>query len=771
MITPGGGGYKFGETNLGPEHENLAPPNDQYLAMQTAQEFLGEERYPDHNRRMIELLDKFGLSTPGLEMAVILHDVVDHGLINPEDESTERKAQEIIYKLWDNVEDKGQLSYALGCALSAGYVEDEVGESWRYAGLDSYSGRPIEEQSQLRAAIEKDDTVEIDPEVLKSAGLYELDTTSLRHAATTRDVEGFILKGIELLDNLDNPPANNHASVWRDCIEVFNCYSPALTFFGFKKLATELRGKALEFHHGGTEAFVSASKQHELSTRHFNQINTIFDYALEETLIQLDEERNEKILAGNIPELKGKVRHEDLDVDGRIKTVGSAAKKLLSDKYKSAGVELLPDGIGYRIIVPDSIGGKGAILVGDKMKQMIQSGKFTDAGGKEISIRVEHPHPDELAEEDLINKPREGSQYRSYHVVFACQIGEDKVPFEIQTVTQEQEWLHTWSASSEVLRKTDSEPLASRLDDMGHMGRRSEHLKNKPLNRELIPNTWLDLVNLLPDLKSPVHESYSLIDNGVARIMSPHELKKLLSSELDGKGLNDDIFLPPTELSQDDFKWMISQIDPSLGEDEQIQEALELLMQQDLPIRDNGLDKLEGHLLPAAFHAGIMAVLSSKHWESKNPSKFLSDTVTAALLHDILEDADKSEREEMKVTIRFKFGDKVADTVEAMSSLNEIEDDHARRTAHASQLEESAEALIIKVSDNLQNHVTDLAYLAKYEPVSHKLEEIKSYFIKTHRYLSPLFESGRIPDEYRQAHKVIMNLGKKLFPKLLSQEA
>lgn len=766
MITHGTGGYEFGETDLGPERENLAPLNDQDLAMRVAQEFLGDERYPEHNRRMLELLDQFGLSTPGLEMAVILHDVVDHGLINPKDEATKRKAQESIYELWDKVEDKGQLSYALGCALSAGYVEDEVGESWRYAGLDSYSDRPLEERAQLRAAIEKDDTVEIDPEVLKSAGSYELDTSSLRHAATTRDVEGFILKGIELLDNLDNPPPNNHASVWRDCIEIFNCYSPALTFFGFKKLATELRGKALEFHYGETEAFASASKQHELSKRHFNQINTIFDYALEETLIQLDEERNEKILAGNIPELQGRVRQDDLEIDGRIKTVGSATKKLLSDKYQGADVEVLPDGIGYRIVVPDSIGGKGAILVGDKMKQIIQSGKFTDADGREISIKIEHPHPDELAEEDLINNPRKGSQYRSYHVVFICQIGEDRVPFEIQTVTQEQEWLHTWSASSEVLRKTNSEPLASRLDDMGHMGRRSEHLKNKPLNRELIPNTWLDLVNLLPDLKSPVHESYSLVDNGVARIMSPHELKKLLSNELDGKGIDDDIFLPPTELSQADFKWMISQIDPSLEENEQIQEALELLMQQDLPVRDNGVDKLEGHLLPTAFHAGIMAVLSSKHWESKDPSKFLSDTVTAALLHDILEDVAKSEREEMKVAIRFKFGDKVADTVEAMSSLNEIEDDHARRTAYASQLEESAEALIIKVSDNLQNHVTDLVYLAENEPAPHKLEEIKSYFMKTHRYLSPLFDSERIPDQYRQAHRVIMNLGKKLFPEL-----
>jgi hypothetical protein len=302
---------------------------------------------------------------------------------------------------------------------------------------------------------------------------------------------------------------------------------------------------------------------------------------------------------------------------------------------------------------------------------------------------------------------------------------------------------------------------------MGHMGRRSEHLKNKPLNRELIPNTWLDIVNLLPELDSPVHKAYKLVDNGVARIMTPPELEQLISRELDGTGLDDDIFLPPAELSIDDFKWMISQIDPSLEDNEQIQEAIELLMQMDLPLRDNGASKLEGHLLPTAFHAGIMAVISSRHWDSKDPSRFLSDTVTAALLHDVLEDVGSGdEREEMKVTIRFRFGDKIADIVEVMSSPEEIENTHERRTAFARQLEESSEALIIKVSDNLQNHISDLAYLAESKPSPQKLDEIKKYFIKTLQYFSPLFESDKIPDEYKQAHQVVIKLGKKLFPKI-----
>ncbi len=748
---------------LGPESKNLSQPTDLDLALRTANYFLGEVRYPEHNQRMLELHEKFDTRTPGMEMTVALHDLVDHGLSNPKDEETKTRVQMLIYDLWERVSDTGQLYYALGCALSQSQIEETVAENWRHAGIEGYSDRPKEEKKQLAAAIYKDDSVKVDEKVLRSAGVYELDTSSIKHAMETQNIEGFINGGIELLDNLRNPPPDSRA-VWRDCIEALSCYYSALIFFGAKKLATELRGEALEWFHKNEPEYSKAQEQNRVASRHFNQIEEIFNDALGQSIVQLETERKQDIAMGTIPELKGSIQASSIEQEGRPKTIGSATKKLLSPRYKDKSVELLPDSIGFRIIVPNLLGGVGAIKIGQKMKQVISD--VYGADNKEgISIRVAHPHPNEPAEEDYINNPKP-SGYKSHHVVFMAEIDGDTVPFEIQTVTQEQEWLHTYAKASEVLRKTDSEPSSSRIDDLVHMGKRSEHLKNKPLNQELIPSTWIDIAKQLPNLNSPVNRTYKLVEKDGARFMVPHEIAGFVSEALEGSEFSGNIFLPPSYLNLEDFKWMVSQLDPTLDNDEQIQNAINLVMSQDLPLRRGGIGQMEGHLLPVAFHAGLMASLSARHWDSKDSSRFLSDTIVIALLHDIIEDIEEEDRGEMRVRIQSLFGDRIADTVDALSSPGHIKNSNERRLAYAKQLEENTMAPFIKLPDRLQNHIVDLVLLANSDPSVKVVNNIKKYFKKTLRYLNPLFTNEKMPSEYSQAYKMVASMAKNLFEEL-----
>jgi hypothetical protein len=304
------------------------------------------------------------------------------------------------------------------------------------------------------------------------------------------------------------------------------------------------------------------------------------------------------------------------------------------------------------------------------------------------------------------------------------------------------------------------------------MNRRQEHLINKTLIQQLVPHTWIDITKNLPELDSPVNRAYQVVETDTARIMVPPELADFAASELAGKGLKGDIFLPPAQLSLEDFMWMIGQLDSNLLEDEQIQNALDILMNQELPSRHSGAGQLEEHLLPTAFHAALLAAHSVRHWDSKDSSRFLSDTVTVALLHDIIEDIeDENEKEEMRVHIQSMFGDKISSLVDALSSPEEIEDDHERRTTYAKQLEEEPMAFFKKLSDRMQNHTVDLVRLATPpDPNQKELKRIHDYFIKTLTYLSPLFDSDESPDEYRQVHTVIMAMAESIFPTVFTDE-
>ncbi|HEX5456451.1 MAG TPA: hypothetical protein VFW77_03740, partial [Candidatus Saccharimonadales bacterium] len=402
----------------------------------------------------------------------------------------------------------------------------------------------------------------------------------------------------------------------------------------------------------------------------------------------------------------------------------------------------------------------------------IISERYAPGSNSGISIVMRHPHPTEQAEEDSITKEKKSgessSEYKSYHVVFMAEIDGDTVPFEIQTVTRSQEWKHTLGVASEVLRKTGSQPSPDRLHDMEHIGKRRQHLIDKTFAQQLIPGSLINITKNLPDIGSPVDRAYKLVESGGVRMMVPtEELAGFISDEIDTGKFEGDIFLPPAELNIEDFMWTISRLDPSLGHSEQIQNALNILINQELPSRHSGAPQLEEHLLPTALHAALLAANYIRNSDIKDSSRFLSDTITVALLHDIIEEIeDEEEKVQMEIQIRDMFGDEVADSINALTSPQEIEDPHERRTAYAKQVENNWMATLVKLSDRAQNHLTDLVYLAESDPTDKQVRRIYKYFVKTLTYFNALFESEKLPPDYREVYKVIMTTAKTIFPDL-----
>lgn len=244
-----------------------------------------ESRYPSHNDAMLDSLREDELDSPGMITAVEVHDLVDHGLVNPRDEQTYAKALQLFNTMYGRVEDKHRFIYGTLCAFSASMFEQDVAESWRVERLDQFSERDPSEVAQIRAAITKDKSAEIDEKVLKTAHIRGLvDTTSLRDGLNSQDVEGLPLNSAQLIHNLLNRPKDNPASTYRDCEEILYAYAPALVLAGFKKQGARLRGEALKYFYDDPEIVQKAKKQLEKSERNFGEVEKLFSEALAESL-------------------------------------------------------------------------------------------------------------------------------------------------------------------------------------------------------------------------------------------------------------------------------------------------------------------------------------------------------------------------------------------------------------------------------------------------------------------------------------------------------
>jgi ppGpp synthetase/RelA/SpoT-type nucleotidyltranferase len=751
----------------GPESQESAfPPNitDLQIVQQNVNAFYtekyGEEnRYIGHNQRITALLDDNDLATDGLEMAVQLHDIVDHGLINPRDEKEKLDAQNFIYSIYEQVEDKDEFLYSIGCAISASSWEDKVGEGWRGNLSELLEGKTYGEQTQLKLAASPDEATKfpINVDLLKSANSYRLDSKSIREATLKYDVEGLLIKSLEIIDNLDNPPPHNPASTWRDCVEIVSCYSPALSLFGFSELASDLRGRALEYFYDSPELNDKARHQVKISDRY---IDLIKDLVEESTL----HEAAKSVIGVEADEKQVAQLLQIIKLSSRVKSEGSIRKKLASDKYSKENASLVPDGIGYKFTLPDSFSEDDVRTFAKAVKSILVPADQDDDEHSgilpfHISLESQLKAKGEDAEEDLMSGKERVSGYRSYHLAFVAEIEGHDVPFEIQILRESDERDNTYNWAAHDLFKTGTKPNEDIVRDLDHIRARAQLLRDKPWTQELNPRTWFDLLQLLPELDTPFHNNYRLVETDRARIMVPKNLETFAKYSLNYHGLEGDIILPPNSMDEQTFLHLIKLIDPALDGDEQIRKALDTLKSLKLKPRRTGESQLEGHLMPAAFHAGIMTAMTGAHWDANTDSKqYLSDTITAALLHDTVEEKDLSHE-----FIEANFEPDVAFIVRAMTKDDDIEIEGDRREAYAEQLSDSTRVMKIKISDRMQNHITDLVRLANDNPSEYELGKIKDYFIKTQKYLSDYIDKHLLPAEYHEVHHAIMIMGNGLF--------
>lgn len=749
-------------------------------------EFFGpDSRYPAHNDAMVQSLEEDGLASPGMVTAVELHDLVDHGLVNPKDEQTYAKALQLFSSMYEGVEDKHRFIYGTLCALSVSMFEQNVAESWRTEELGQFSDRSPEEVAQIHALVNKDRSVDVDEDFLKTVRVSGLvDTTKLKDGLNSLDVEGLEISGVELEHNLQNRPKNNPASVNRDFNEVLYAYAPALILAGSKKRGAQLRGSALEYFHDDPEIVEKAKAQKEKSEKHYDEVQELFSEALAKSLDAI-------ATARSLPGLRDKMH-----IIGRIKTEGSLREKLSSAEYE--GVDSAPDGIGFRIVVLDQaiksdktfnptgdLDSKIALElytnqlikdIGENMSSALTGTSYEAPFGESDdhtgefkavsrgSFLPSHPKGDHHID-NSIDSPRK-SGYSAYHVTFEYVVdGFDTVPMEVQIVSATQEERHTYDEASEIWYKAGKKPSQTDLENFRVLARRSEQMKSKPNNEEVRPQGFFRLLKHLPNLRgvnefdTAVHRNFTYAEGGSARLLIPKQMEGYIDEAfIEEAEIEGDIILPVNEISEEDFFEIIRLVSPSLATDEKIREAINFVRGLDLKPRRDGISVIEGHLLPTTLNAVMLASASSKHWDSDDSVRYLRDKALVAIFHDVVEDTKgRKAKQEKRDYIRSGYGPRVAGEVDSMTSPGHIIDDHLRRRMYARQLANDRESLLAKSPDRMQNIMADIIRLLTTSPSSKEIKKISDYEEKTADHLEPvLMEPGVLPKEHRESFKTTM---------------
>jgi hypothetical protein len=737
--------------------------------------YYGNDRYPSHNDRILGYYSTYSTRQENSQddqaaieadkMAIILHDFVERVILSPEKTAAKRgltadqadaikmdglaRFEEILGK----VKDPDGLMKAYLFAIDVSKWEsaaqvwreratDRINEMRSEGRMSSYSSVVVNaaiNKTPLLDSIDKDELTRVLK--MKDHCLIDLKLGEISQGTLNHNIQGVFLKGLETLDNIEHPPRHKPASTYRDCTEAINFFVPALATLGYKKLAMDLRGAALKWlfddPHGHAE------RQHTMSERYFKDIQS--------AVVNLREQD-----FGGL----------EIEVEDRVKTEGSVREKLAKEAY--AGLDKVPDGIGFAFIVPDE-------MDGEEMMQFARSymERLTD---KSPNIVSEHPS----VTGETFERQKKASGYEAIHMTFYYYPEDgsgEGIPFEIQVITRTQNRMKLYGRSSDLFYKAGTSFTPA---DQPHFDRLA---KRGQAEREMAPGSTAqsiaEEVAVSPEIPFVFNELFRAVDTPKGgRVLVPIELEataQRIAVMFDKLDEGDLAVLPPTYVSEAQFTDALNMFDRELASDKNILNALALIKNSELDsMRDDGVTPtLEGHLLPVALSALMLAIQSGTLWDSDklDPKEYMSNIVTITLLHDYVETALENlenradvpqKRQEMLYAIKGMFGNDIRDGVNALTLPMEVEDQYTRREQYRHNIRADGHARLIKPPDRWQNHITDLIKLVngQIKPGSSEYQDVLTYFTKTDRHQSADFTSPELPREYAQVHAIIWEFAK-----------
>ena len=435
-------------------HESCRKVLDSYISCTEGE----REDFKDHAYRVYNIVKAYTSDDlpPEAASLSLIHDVADR-MFNKKstkyNDTWARNATDALYEFMDDENiSHDQLKYS-ACLLAdmveieqnaahhrklmAKIAEEESNDDYREAYsliAERYMGKVSPDQWRVAQPL--------------------LDLDHMRMGMDKVNIEAFIIKGAEIMDNLQYPSSKRESAVLQDVLEAESFYAPILEAMGYEAFAAELRSvaKVRRLIGQGKEDLVKSAKETQdrilqvgmdkIADKIFGVNDGTINYA-----IRKDEDSGE--YSTHMGEFAADTKYGNMVAGNwRIKTVGS-----LADKLK--GGDGIMDIVGMMVISRDreTITRDFAHFIADRLKEFrpvcargknrpiyIQGTKeYVDV--VEQNLRELGVGSDEYLVKIDTDEKREQRGYSIYEiskVTFAVDVDDVEVPVEIQFITKDE---------------------------------------------------------------------------------------------------------------------------------------------------------------------------------------------------------------------------------------------------------------------------------------------------------------------------------------------
>ena len=435
-------------------HESCRKVLDGYISCTEGE----REDFKDHAYRVYKIVKAYTSDDlpPEAASLSLIHDVADR-MFNKKstkyNDTWARNATDALYEFMDDENiSHDQLKYS--ACLLADMVEIEQNA----AHHRKLMAKIAEEESnddyrEAYSLIAERYVGKVSPDQWRVAQPL-LDLDHMRMGMDKVNIEAFIIKGAEIMDNLQHPSSKRESAVLQDVLEAESFYAPILEAMGYEAFAAELRSvaKVRRLIGQGKEDLVKSAKEiqdrvlqvgmDKIADKIFGVNDGTINYA-----IRKDEDSGE--YSTHMGEFAADTKYGNMVAGNwRIKTVGS-----LADKLK--GGDGIMDIVGMMVISRDreTTACDFAHFIADRLKEFrpvcarsknrpvyIQGTKeYVDA--VEQNLRELGVGSDEYLVKIDTDEKREQRGYSIYEiskVTFAVDVDDVEVPVEIQFITKDE---------------------------------------------------------------------------------------------------------------------------------------------------------------------------------------------------------------------------------------------------------------------------------------------------------------------------------------------
>lgn len=442
-------------------HESCRKVLDSYISCTEGE----REDFKEHAYRVHKIVKAYtGDDLPPEAASLsLIHDVADRMFNKKSTKYNDvwaRNAADALYGFMDDEKiSHEQLEYSASLLADMAKIEQSAAHHRRQMARIAKE-ESNEDYQEIYSLVAERSMDEVSPEQWVIAQPL-LDLDHMRLEMDKVNIEAFIIKGAEIMDNLQHPSSERESAVLQDVLEAESFYAPILEAMGYEAFAAELRSvaKVRRLIGQGKEDLVESAKEiqdrvlqvgtKEITGKIFGVNDSAINYA-----IRKDEDSGE--YSTHMGEFVANTKYENTDTKNentvagnwRIKTVGS-----LADKLK--GGDGIMDIVGMMVISKDreTTTRDFAHFIADRLKEF----RPVCARGKNRPIYIQGTKEYVNAVEQNLHKlgvdsdkylvkidtdekceQRGYSIYEVSKVTFAVDIDDVEIPVEIQFLTKDE---------------------------------------------------------------------------------------------------------------------------------------------------------------------------------------------------------------------------------------------------------------------------------------------------------------------------------------------